>query len=163
MNNVKELTVNGLVYTFVYDERYNSWWVMEDDSLIDNYAVALEVEVKRPGGEVDWEEITGFIEYLTGEKQEINENLDNAQTVMKAFFNANNKEYFSDEFLKDVIFEPFDITYNGLFKKDDTTPVFEYSFVYFPYYAHHGEDLGAYSWEANFRGDQFLGVKRNIS
>lgn len=159
---LNEITVNGISYTFSFVEETNTWRVIENDSLIDNYAVDLEIEVEHIGGVINWNEITGFIDYITENRQLINEQLENAQFVLKTFFKAEHKAYYSDDFLKDVIFEPNGIMYKGLYKTDDQKNAFRYSFLYFPYYGDGSEDLGSSSWEANFRGDLFLGVQHNL-
>ncbi|MCS3801124.1 hypothetical protein [Niastella sp. OAS944] len=159
---LKEITVNGASYSFHFEKEANTWLVLENISLIGTYDVDLKIEVEHTGEAINWNEITGFIDFITGSSKQVNEQLDDAKFVLETFFKATHKKYYSDAFLKDVIFEPSGITYKGCYKAGDQKNVFGYSFLYFPYYAHWGEDLGSSSWEVNFRGDQLLNVQYNL-
>jgi hypothetical protein len=156
---IKHITVNGIKYEFWFDERLNMWRILENRSLVDYYAIDVEIDLAHSGGIIDWDQIADFIEFITSSRQIVNDNITGAQFVLGSLFKTIYKGAFDDNFFNDVVFNLSGIDYKGLCKNINLKNSFEYDFFFFPQFKKNiNEDISTYVWRANFRDTLLLGV-----
>lgn len=153
----QELVVKGNSYVFVFEERVNMWRSLDNEWLIDQYSITIEIKVTDLATGVNWDDVGEFLDQLAGNRQRINENIRDAQTVLGTYFNIVNKEYYNSDFLNEIIFTPTAINYKGRHPYEQSS--FLYDYFFFPHYAKNiYEDIGAIPYMAYFKDFMFLGI-----
>lgn len=155
----KKLNIKGIEYDFFYDEHNNMWRVIDNPNIIDGQSIDLEIDLVNFENQIDWEEVSKFIESVKNNNPLYSERIKDAKKVLNTLFNTINKEVYKDDFFEHIEFKLSGIDFKGYSKNINLRVKFEFDYFFFPQYLKDPyRDIGSFVWRANFRDTLLLGV-----
>lgn len=155
----KKIIANNFEFEFFFDENLEMWRIIETPNIILNNNIDIEIDLSKIGKNIDWEVVIKFIEFIKTNNILFNERIEDAQTLLKSFFTIVNKNIYSETFLEDIEFRISGIDFLGFSNQINLKNNFVFDLFFFPIYRKDEyQDIGVFTWRANFRDLLLLGV-----
>jgi len=151
---IKELLVNENLHKFFFDGQLNKWRSTDNKFLVPDHSLDLVIDVAEKDNTIDWKGVTDLIKFLNFTSHMTGNNVENAKSVLWAFFKVKNKKVYENDFFQDIVFNLSAIHFKG---RENHSLFYEYYF----YPQHVGgqhPELSKVVYKANLRSRYFLGV-----
>ena len=159
MQMKKSIIINGLNFEYFFDERVNSWRMIDSPDLIRGHTIDVEINLANFNEGLNWGDLEKFIKFILDNQSKHFQSIEDAKYVLHSFFKVVNKNSYDPDFFKAIDFNLSGIDYKGHSKNITLADSIEFDYFFFPVYTKDiYRDIGSFVWRANFRDNILLGV-----